>query len=162
MSCHVDAHEGDFAEGPDGGDCRSCHDQERWLPADYDLARHNEESSYRLEGAHLVTPCAGCHRTPDGSLRIRLGAPECADCHTTTRDPHQDQFQGRDCLECHRVEDFSIPDFDHDRTRYPLEGAHLEVSCAGCHFSETGPEGNSFVRYRPLGTECTDCHEGAP
>ncbi len=159
-SCHDDAHDGDFANRADGGVCQSCHDQERWLPASYDLARHNAESAFPLEGGHLVTPCSGCHRTPDGSLRIRLGTPDCAACHSAVQDPHQSQFEGRDCQECHGVEGFVIPDFDHDRTRYRLEGAHLEVTCAGCHPTESAADGAPFVRYRPLGTECVDCHEG--
>ncbi|HSG48905.1 MAG TPA: cytochrome c3 family protein, partial [Longimicrobiales bacterium] len=112
-SCHEDAHAGDFAARADGGDCRSCHGQDGWLPADYGLDRHLAEAAFPLEGAHLVTPCAGCHRSPEGALVIRLGDFDCVACHTPD-DPHGDQFRGRGCLECHGLEAFTIPSFDHD------------------------------------------------
>jgi len=159
-SCHEDAHQGDFATRPDGGDCRGCHGQNVWLPAHYDLGRHLAEASFPLEGAHLATPCASCHRTAEGDLVIRLGSPDCEACHAP-QDPHLDQFQGRGCRDCHDVEAFTIPDFDHDATRYTLDGAHARVSCDACHRSEPAEGGRSFIRYRPLGTECRDCHGGA-
>lgn len=159
-SCHEDVHEGDFQGRAAGDDCRSCHGQEGWLPAEYGLARHLDEAAFLLEGAHLVTPCAACHRTPDGALVIRLNAPDCVACHALD-DPHGEQFEGRACTACHGVDAFPISDFDHESTRYPLAGAHAAVACGDCHHSEPAGDGGTFVRYRPLGTECRDCHGGA-
>ncbi len=158
-SCHDDAHEGELDARPGGSACQDCHGQTTWLPARFDLGRHDASSSFPLEGAHRVTPCAGCHRTSAGVLRLRLDETDCADCHAPD-DPHRGQFPSRDCRECHDVTAFAIPAFDHDRTRYPLEGAHREVTCQACHMREEAASGTSFVRYRPLGTECTDCHGG--
>lgn len=156
-SCHDDAHGGELAGEGGTEDCRGCHGQGSWLPARYGLDRHDRESAFVLEGAHRVTPCAGCHRPGDGALTFRLGLPACVSCHAPAN-PHGDQFDGRACDECHSVQAFAIPDFDHTRTRYLLEGAHLQVSCAGCHLPGSG-EG-SPIRYRPLGTGCADCHQG--
>ncbi|MFX9469357.1 hypothetical protein ABTO43_20110, partial [Acinetobacter baumannii] len=61
----------------------------------------------------------------------------CADCH---RDAHQGQLAGRPggnaCESCHKVEGFSPSTFtlaDHQKGRYPLQGAHLAVPCVSCH-----------------------------
>ena len=91
---------------------------------------------------------------------LRPEAGECVTCHAVD-DPHGDQFAGRGCDECHAVETFRIPAFDHDRTRYPLDGAHRDVDCASCHPTETTTDGSRRIRWRPLETRCRDCHGAA-
>jgi len=84
----------------------------------------------------------------------------CAGCHGETQ-PHGDQFAGRGCDDCHSVETFRISSFDHDRTSYPLDGAHRDVPCASCHRAEkVSGRTEPVVHYRPLETECRSCHEG--
>jgi hypothetical protein len=35
------------------------------------------------------------------------------------------------------------------------------VPCTACHFREgSGDDGEGFIRYRPLDSECADCHRG--
>jgi hypothetical protein len=63
---------------------------------------------------------------------------------------------GRDCATCHGIDAFTIAAFDHSTTRYPLDGAHRDAPCAACHTTRADTQG--MVRYRPLGTECGDCH----
>lgn len=159
-ACHEDPHEGVFRERDRGGACDECHTQRAWLPSHYDLAWHNREAAFALEGAHLVVPCASCHTTGDGETEFRIGVPTCQDCHEAST-PHGDQFGGRECRSCHTADSFVIEDFDHDQTRYPLDGEHRQVACASCHALERGPDGSSMVRYRPLDTKCRDCHGGA-
>jgi hypothetical protein len=89
--------------------CESCHRRE--LQSSRLLALEP-----RPEGAHiwigLETACSSCHEDPHGS---RLGTA-CADCHQETS--------------FHSV---SRDRFVHDRTRFPLRGAHGKVECAKCH-----------------------------
>ncbi len=159
LACHEDPHGGVFAKTDDGGNCAGCHGQDAWLPADYDAARHNREAPFKLEGAHLAVACNECH-TPTGEARtFRIEKTGCADCHQKTN-PHGDQFAGRSCDACHSVVSFRIEHFDHDATRFPLEGAHAQAPCAACHETETTASGVTMVRYRPLGTDCRDCHGG--
>lgn len=164
-SCHVDRHEGAFEDGESGGDppdCVRCHGEAAWSPADYDALRHNREAGWALEGAHLTVACDACHLPTGDVPTFRVEDTTCAGCHRDA-DPHGDQFQDRSCDACHDLGGFRIAEFDHTRTRYPLEGAHVRVPCAGCHTPEpAGPDGagDAVVRYRPLGTECRDCHEG--
>ena len=114
----------------------------------------------------MATPCAGYHPAPGPDRRQRarpqvsdrLGAA-CLDCHAPD-DPHADQFTGRRCESCHGTRTFRIPDFDHQRTDYELDGAHIGLACVECHQSEPAPGGGQMTRYRPLGTECADCHGG--
>ena len=85
----------------------------------------------------------------------------CLDCH---KDPHQDRF-GQDCARCHSTDDWkrivagatAAREF-HQKTRYPLEGAHRAVACAPCH----GPFPGVPARFKPLAFQaCTDCHVDA-
>lgn len=162
MSCHVDRHEGLFDDRPGGPECAECHGVAEWLPADYDLTRHNAEAAFRLEGAHAVVPCVTCHETPDGALRFDVGVPDgCTTCHAVD-DPHGEQFADRTCDSCHGIDAFAPVTVDHDATRYPLDGAHVDLDCASCHRAEPDGAGGTRIRYRPLGTECRDCHGGTP
>ena len=153
--CHTDAHRGEF-----GSDCARCHDtiSFRRLPRGFE---HGVETSFALEGAHAQASCSACHAArlvPDARGRTyeqALGTG-CADCHA---DPHAGQFQKRSCDECHgttRV--WSADRFDHDRSRFHLDGEHRDLACAACHRQWPLPGGGRAVRYRPLGTSCKDCH----
>jgi hypothetical protein len=158
LSCHQDSHDGVFTATAGGADCAGCHGEHDWIPAAYDLARHDREAAFALEGAHRTVACADCHRSDAGALVFRPPSATCTDCHADD-DPHAGQFPGQACSSCHAQEAFRIPAFDHARTRFALDGVHREVACAGCHRTETPPDGVPFVRYAPLGTACRDCHE---
>jgi len=168
-TCHPDVHRGVF----DGADrprrvgsrtgCARCHDETsfRTVSTEFD---HGVWTGYVLDGAHGRVGCAGCHptrRQPDESGRTfsRAKGTACADCH---EDPHAGQFlrEGQtDCRRCHRsATGFSDLYFKHNvHSRYRLDVTHASVACSGCH--RTVREGGlDFVRYRPLGMECADCH----
>jgi hypothetical protein len=161
VSCHPDYHERAFERAPGGVACDNCHGQDAWLPTSYDIARHNRESRFELTGSHLAAPCTACHRDPLGSEAqppsFRFASLECVSCHGRD-DPHGGQFAGRRCEDCHDTRSFRIARFDHDRTRYPLDGAHRDVPCASCHKQEPAAGGGVLRRYKPLGTACRDCH----
>lgn len=161
LSCHVDRHEGAFTKAKGGAACGNCHGGEGWIPTTYDIARHNSEARFKLTGAHLAVPCNGCHagNDPARATVFRISATDCASCHRKD-DPHNGQFAGRACDSCHETASFAIQNFDHSRTRYPLDGAHRTVPCVGCHWIETPPGGRPFRRYTGLKTTCRDCHGG--
>lgn len=161
LACHDDRHAGAFEDAPSGADCRSCHSPTGWTPASFDARRHGLETPFALEGAHAAVACVDCH-VPTGEVpSFRVTGTECRSCHESAN-PHGDQFAGRSCDACHVTDAFGIADFDHDGTRFPLDGAHRDASCQACHKPEPDPRGGAFVRYRPLGTECRDCHGGLP
>jgi hypothetical protein len=159
LSCHQDRHQGVFADAPSGPDCRACHGQRAWTPSAFDAARHDRETSFPLDGSHAAVACVDCH-VPDGSdPSFHVAGTGCAACHQDN-DPHGGQFEGRSCDTCHTTNAFALPRFDHDRTRFPLDGEHENATCQSCHVADTDPSGRSVVRYRPLGVECRDCHGG--
>jgi hypothetical protein len=156
-SCHQDPHRGEV-----GTTCERCHDQKAWAPATrFDHAR----SRYPLTGAHRDVKCLQCHATPalvtghdERGQPIPRWKPvpfqECSSCH---RDPHANRF-GPACARCHTTRAWKAIDargFEHDRTRYPLRGAHARVECATCH---------DPVRawgQKPAFARCGDCHRDA-
>lgn len=162
VSCHRDYHRSVFEESPGGIVCDNCHTENGWIPADYDTDRHNEDSSFKLEGAHVATPCNLCHVEPEPGLeasQFEKPEPKCVSCHEEDY-PHEDQYRDKPCEDCHKTESFRVPDYDHSETEFPLDGEHQDVPCASCHPEEVNPAGESFVRYKPLKSECRDCHGG--
>ena len=161
-SCHLDYHRSAFADRPGGIACDGCHDEYGWVPGKYDIERHNRDAEYALEGAHLAVACTECHPSPDRGQEVeqfRSRGDDCLSCHERD-DPHAEQFGAQPCENCHDTRAFRIPEFDHAPTRYPLDGAHRDVPCESCHEETTDPDGTKVTRYKPLRTECRDCHGG--
>ncbi|MEM6927521.1 MAG: cytochrome c3 family protein [Myxococcota bacterium] len=143
--CHINSHRAPFREQP----CEDCHaTAETFVVPTFD---HNL-TGYRIEGEHVGVECEECHKSGDKTDEI----PEvCSGCHD---DVHRGQFRPRECDACHSVSvpDWSMAGYDHDRSRYPLEGKHNDVGCEECH--GTGPK----ARYANLKFEdCDACHQDA-
>ncbi len=164
--CHQDPHAGQFADRIAENDCTACHrgeaDTFRIQPFD-----HTERTGFELEGAHAQADCRKCHveKTFDhGGQMVRArrfpNTPkECASCH---KDVHRGQFEDYDsCSVCHVSQsEWHAIEFDHNtQSRFVLEGAHLGVTCQECHQPVTLEDESVFVRYKPLGRKCVDCHE---
>ncbi len=62
-----------------------------------------------------------------------------------------------DCAECHSLDNlFSQTSFNltrHQKTLFPLEGAHVATSCVECH------KKNEKWSFKNVGKTCTDCHQ---
>jgi len=155
-ACHQDIHEGRL-----GVDCSTCHSTTAWKEVgSFDHAR----TGYPLRGEHAKLECMKCHEngrfgttTREGATRhlAPIDAAECSACH---RDVHQGRF-GPTCSRCHVTAGFrqvSAATFDHDRTRYPLRGAHVKVECGRCHEEQRGGWGP-----KPAFAACGDCHADA-
>ena len=174
-SCHADPH-GSSLTTAAFPTCTSCHDTRAFRPSSLGAEAH-AGFAFRLEGAHLAVPCAGCHRdlerAPARSTLVRAARPvpsmrfavrssgNCASCH---RDPHQGEFAtgaagGRTCESCHTVATFAPASrFDHDRdTEFPLTEGHAGVGCAQCHGQVRDAAGGTRVQYR-ISTTCESCH----
>jgi hypothetical protein len=158
-SCHEDTHRGALDRN-----CLKCHDVERWKPAPrFDHAK----TRYPLTGAHDTLSCAACHAAPRLQLasdargrpipRYRpLEHRECSACHT---DVHRGRL-GNACSRCHQTSSFTTLNrgsFDHDRTRFPLRGLHVNVRCEQCHDFAGGQVARS-----PSFATCAGCHTPDP
>ena len=58
-----------------------------------------------------------------------------------------------------------VPEFDHNKTRYPLRGLHENVKCIECHskpvFTDVGKncaDCHADIHRRKNGTDCAQCH----
>lgn len=123
--------------------CQSCHSESAWRPASG--IDHNQ-TRFPLTGAHGAVPCARCH--VGGRY---AGTPtDCYSCHETNYRgaPNHAGFP-HDCQSCHTTTAWKPANFDHNRTNFPLTGAHQRTACDRCH-----PTG----RYAGTATDCYSCH----
>ncbi|MEW6072945.1 MAG: hypothetical protein AB1726_10200 [Planctomycetota bacterium] len=130
-------------------DCSLCHLGESWhtIRADF-VYDHAAETGVALRGAHAAAECLRCHndRGPVQAFADR----GCGGCH---EDVHFGQL-GADCASCHDEEDWrpSAEIVSHQRTRFPLVGAHAAVACWRCH------PGAQVGNFTGVDTECVTCH----
>ncbi len=161
QGCHIgdNPHGAQFMTDTGATVCADCHGTESWSTAGvFDHA----QTRFPLTGKHATTSCASCHQTTQDPSGVEVSqfrglALECISCHQDD-DPHENQFAGQSCQNCHDSFSFFVEQFDHTATRFPLDGAHENVMCSSCHYTEETPQGTAFTRYKPLGTECEDCH----
>lgn len=131
-------------------DCSACHLSGSWneLRPDFEYD-HLAQAGLELEGAHADAQCLRCHndKGPVGNFARR----GCAGCH---EDVHRGQL-GKTCEDCHGQDDWApIGQIAlHDRTRFPLVGAHAATACWRCH---PGADVGNFNR---TSAECEDCHQ---
>ncbi|MGQ0507578.1 MAG: cytochrome c3 family protein, partial [Myxococcaceae bacterium] len=167
-SCHHD-HQGknfDMLDWGEGGKLKFPHDRTGWP----------------LEGKHREVKCEDCHQKrfiEDSAVIAMLKAqvgrfswlgvpPRCSNCHF---DEHRHQLPDT-CETCHTPKGWApAPKFDHDKSRYPLKGAHKKVECKDCHKQEKDEETpagvipkpvnpEAFARYKPVPhNSCLSCHE---
>jgi hypothetical protein len=165
-ACHFDEHRAQL-----GADCQRCHSAETWKLPRFDHAK----AAYKLEGKHQKVACLKCHADqpapPAGELGPRTPPARptlfarykpipfqiCTDCH---KDPHLGRF-GVSCAGCHGTDDWkklrgaAKEKAFHEKTKYPLRGAHLQAACTACH----GPWGKEKAVFKGMKFErCSDCH----
>jgi len=156
--CHADYHKKEFAVNGVSPDCNKCHTNSGFSPSTFTIEQHNM-TKFKLEGAHLATSCAACHkRQKDWTFR-NIGS-KCVDCH---KDVHKGFiperfYPNQNCLVCHNVTDWKSVKFDHNKTGFKLEGEHAKAACAACHYRK---DENGIRTQRFAGTprDCSACHK---
>ncbi|MGB7540595.1 MAG: cytochrome C [Burkholderiales bacterium] len=157
VACHErdDKHNGQL-----GRSCESCHGETDWKRTSFD---HNR-SRFPLLGRHAKVECKACHAGP----RYRDAKTECVACHAKD-DAHKRRLGPR-CESCHNARDWKIWDFDHNKTRFRLEGAHIKVECLACHRQPVpdrirldaacgGCHLHDDVHNGQFGNQCQRCHQ---
>ncbi len=165
IGCHKKDDDGNKGhKGLYGEKCETCHGTKAWKPSTFN---HDTETKYALRGKHRGTRCGDCHSGP--LYREKLGTA-CVDCHKKDDDGakgHKGSL-GRDCAACHSESGWKERGkFDHEKTKFPLLGKHVDVKCAVCHKSSNYKEApkdcigchkKDDKHEATLGTPCQDCH----
>jgi hypothetical protein len=130
-------------------ECNHCHTDHKGRDADillFDRETFDHTfTNFVLRDAHKSVQCDGCHLV---GVEFRNAPGRCFDCHKAI-DPHKGRL-GQTCDDCHGEATWlRLKPFDHDKTKFPLQGAHRNVECSACHVGE---------RYKGIGTACVDCH----
>ncbi len=130
-------------------DCTLCHLGADWHTIKEDIEYdHLAETGFALNGAHAAALCLRCHndRGPVDVYRRR----GCVGCHV---DVHEGLL-GETCDSCHQESNWVAegPVADHQRTRFPLTGAHATTECWRCH---PGAQVGAFHGVDPT---CLSCH----
>ncbi len=122
----------------------------------------HDRTDFRLEGVHARAACASCH---EAGKPERKTPHECVACHKDD-DAHEKKL-GDVCEDCHDARGWRETRFDHDETRFALEGAHEKLACGDCHsdklYSNTpreciGCHREDDVHAGRFGKGCVDCH----
>lgn len=156
--CHEDIHEHLIEKRfyPDRN-CTVCHNSATWNEVKFD----HHLTSFDLEGKHATVSCRECHfiQNENGKTEQRFSALDkhCVQCHS---DVHRQQFDHKgdnSCLLCHAFVNWDPVKFEHDSTRFKLDGGHAGVDCVACHKSiNTGNE--SYTNYTFNEVKCALCH----
>ncbi|MBI3567520.1 MAG: hypothetical protein HY084_04860 [Gemmatimonadetes bacterium] len=128
--------------------CASCHSTTAWSPATFNHAT----TRFPLTGAHVTTPCAGCHGDGVYSGKTMV----CVGCHqanydATTNPNHKTVAFPTTCASCHTTTTWLGATFNHDASFFPIySGKHKGrwSQCSDCH---TVPTNYSLFL-------CTNCH----
>lgn len=130
-------------------DCSLCHAGTRWkdIRSDFHFD-HEKETGVALNGAHASAECLRCHNDR-GPVAV-FAARGCGGCH---EDIHRGRL-GTNCSDCHDERNWRPNEqvAKHNRTRFPLVGAHASTACFRCH---PGAQVGNFAN---TDTQCITCH----
>lgn len=132
--------------------CSMCHQADGWKPVRVSTEFKHAPNKFSLDGAHATTTCMSCHRRLD----FKATDKTCASCHS---DVHNAEL-GADCSRCHSTRSFvDRPAMEraHERTRFPLRGAHAAAPCEACHT----PSAAGSMRFVNRSVSCAGCHATA-
>lgn len=129
--------------------CSQCHEEHKGRNANlaaFDTENFNHAfTDYPLKGEHTRLSCSSCHKAGD---KYAKAPTTCASCHV--RDDRHKGRLGSSCENCHNETSWKAVAFDHQKTAFPLTGAHARVTCQSCHADE---------RYRGTPKDCFTCHQ---
>jgi hypothetical protein len=135
----IGCHRSDDTHGGNLPKCSTCHTTKAWQP---DTFSHSS-TGFKLTGAHASASCLKCHP----GYRYKNTPKTCYACHKS-QDAHNGKF-GTSCGACHSTKAWKPASVDHDKTDFPLTGAHRSVSCAKCHVNNV---------YAGTPKTCRSCH----
>lgn len=101
-------------------------------------------TDFQLGGKHQKVECEKCHLV---GKKYREAPGDCLSCHKKD-DVHKGSL-GTKCADCHTDANWKDTKFDHDKTRFPLTGKHVDTKCGDCHQNAV---------YKDTPRNCFGCH----
>lgn len=158
ITCHKNIHENFIlAKYIPENNCKACHLTESWKGVTFD---HNK-TDFKLVGKHVDVTCRKCHFEELGQgkfiQKFKSLNQSCSQCHT---DNHNNQFAENGvttCTNCHTNNNWEPEKFNHNNTRFKLDGKHVNVSCNKCHETKTVGD-KKIVVYQMEDISCKSCH----
>ncbi|MCC6550110.1 MAG: cytochrome C [Ignavibacteriaceae bacterium] len=156
-SCHENVHGNEISSIYGGGSaCQNCHSLQNWKQVSFD----HTKTEFPLKGKHSKAGCMDCHTSKNTVNKYRFASltKDCIQCH---EDIHRGQFADKgpgSCESCHGYEQWKPVLFNHNTTRFSLEGAHAKVPCAECHTPVT-MNGQTYLQYKLQDFKCAACHK---
>lgn len=154
-ACHKDVHDGTL-----GKNCGRCHTAQAWRDVSK-ISTVHQASRFPLVGLHQHVGCNDCHASAGPSQFINMPL-QCSACHlkdfdATTNPNHRQAGFSMRCEQCHssaitgwQAAGLGGQSFDHNKTRFPLLGAHTTAACNQCHLNN---------RFAGTPTDCFSCHQ---
>lgn len=158
IDCHNNIHEEELnVKFIPNYDCTVCHNTKTWSTLSFD----HTQTEFELFGKHSTISCSDCHVRIINERKQILFSSIDEDCESCHEDVHEGQFKEENeitgCHRCHSFEDWTPDNFNHDATKFPLEGAHKNVDCSQCHPKEK-KNNRTFIRFKLESFKCADCH----
>lgn len=159
--CHLNPHKEKMDKKyyePSG--CTICHNENEWNKVSFD----HKKTNFVLEGKHQQTSCRSCHYpinelNKKGFQQFNILSNDCELCHNNI---HGNQFKinnKTNCNLCHSIStEWKANLFDHNKTKFPLEGKHLQAKCTSCHKENTDENNFRRIDYKLIKLKCIDCH----
>ncbi|MCX6287225.1 MAG: cytochrome C [Bacteroidetes bacterium] len=158
FDCHSDYHYGQFAKQGVIPDCSGCHSTKGFTGTSFTIEQHNS-ANFKLDGAHLATPCFACHKKQEKWSFRQIGI-RCADCHKDIHEGfiNKKYYPDNNCSICHNPSHWGEVSFDHSLTQFAITGPHATLSCRACHFKKdsTGVDQQQFA---DMSANCSNCHK---
>ncbi|MBP6007794.1 MAG: cytochrome C [Rhodoferax sp.] len=129
--------------------CNECHTDHKGRNekiASFDKKKFDhKQTDFLLKGKHEPLACEKCH---EPTKKYREASQQCNDCHKKD-DTHKGSL-GPKCGDCHIEKNWKEARFDHSKTKFALEGKHVDVKCTDCH---------KLNKYKDTPKECVACHK---
>lgn len=158
IDCHKNIHENNISgKFFDKNKCETCHTLQSWKKINFD---HNK-TEFELAGKHKEASCSNCHFKNSeigiATQKFKDLSKNCLECHT---DIHNGQFISNEkelCENCHTFDNWKPTLFDHNKTKFALDGAHNKLNCSKCHKLVVDGE-LKYIQYKNEETTCKSCH----
>ncbi len=118
------------------------------------------QTNYKLEGKHREVSCHNCHFPERNGTQTQQFANLSTSCEQCHNDVHFKQFEvnkRNDCTRCHTSNNWNPEKFNHNNTRFKLDGEHVGLDCVQCHKPTDGLIHN-YILYKFDDITCASCH----